>query len=733
MRNIGKHSGKQALRSRAQAAYTLIELAIVMVVAGVMVASGAAAYNLYIRTQQDLTTDNNLSAVVAAFNNYLIQWGSYPCPAPINVTRANANYGKQGDCTNQTVLPGNFDSTTGVYIELGVRLPVPTLPANATPASMGTGTNPLRVRRGMVPFRTLGLPEEVAYDGYGARLNYAVTESLANASSYDSTIGVIDIVNFQKKSLLKADPGETTAGASAHYILFSSGRDHAGAYGREGAQMQPCATAAPATADSENCNTSLTSTTAVYEASEYAEGHVVDVPNVNGDHHFDDHTKYFSSVEEPLWKVSSSSGFHIADLATAQNANKVVGIGETPTSTGAQVQVAGVVHASQDIHASQYCPPPYTTTPTGCFQAGTNLTCPAGFYLMGIDTNTPRCIDVTQLGSGCGPGQLAHGFDAKSGKLLCATVQSCPMANITLCQPPSVLVADIRTLPASLNQTTWTNNGGLNGGYSGDSYWQSWTCNGSGWQQTGSGGACACTPMSGTTTINCDAYYGYGTGTFSGTVSTTSTVTCSPYNSTSSTNTGGCACTATSQTQSVNCGTGYTGGPLQQQRNWTCSGKNNGSWGSWVTTSGTCTCDSSATQTQTLTTCPAGYTGTITQQRNFQCPGGTWGAWTTTSNNCTCTGQTQYQSIGCTAPQTGTQDQSRTLDCSTGTWSAWTTYQNNCGTPVYTWRAVSNPVTGFTSGLTISLGDTCSTVNAQSSCSAPNGSTFNHYDICQCE
>lgn len=682
-----------AARNCRQAGYTILESAIVMVVVGLMMASFATAYNIYLKTQAEQKTDNNASQVINALDNYLIQAGSYPCPARSDALRTDVDYGVAGDCTSTAVAVGNCAS--GICVETSNRAG----PALAAP----------RVRRGMVPFRTLALPEETAEDGYKTRFDYVVTEALAVPSTYNQKNGAIDVQDAAGTSLVKPPTG---TGGSVHYLLIGKGPDRLGGYTRFGVQASPCPTG---TLDAENCNTSTTSPAdlAIYRMAEYSEA--------RGATHFDDYVKYSSSVETPLWKIADAGGFHINDLINAGPGAGLgkVAIGMATAATGAlaaPLQVAGRVHASADVLANELCPS--GSPSSGCFPVAHNMDCAPGTYTTGIDNNTIRC--APQMTISCPPGQIARGIGA-GGVVNCQTVVNCPVQNKTVCSGTPAQTTYV--LPSGYQTNTWTTP------ITGYSFQATYVCGASGnWVTQSSTGVCDCTPVDEYYPVTCNSQM---SGNWSGSITVHHVHTC-PANTDTYTNTAsGCTCVPTTETSTGGCPSGFSGS-ITYQRSWTCSSASAGSWSSWTTTANTCTCVPSS-ETQTFS-CAVGYSGSITQQRNFTCPAATWSSWAPVSNTCTCTGATQYQTIGCVAPLSGSRDQSRTYNCATDTWNPWTTYQDNCGTVVYTWRDVSTASGPFGGALSVSKGSTCTTQGAVSACSAAaGGGQYWHYDTCECQ
>ena len=730
-------------RVKALGGYTLIEFAIVLSVTGVLIAAFATAYNIYLKSQQQLTTENNATAVMSAVSNYLIQNGAYPCPARSNAKRTDADYGIATQCDPTK----NVDNGVTPAYPLSLSYPCSATSPGAGSVGCTVGahaagtcenglcweisdrvpalTKPL-VRRGMVPFRTLGLAEDYALDGYKSRFAYGVTEALAVPGTYSISNGGVDVVDQFGTSMIKPPTGST--GGSGHFVLFSSGLDRAGAYSREGVVMFPCPTVG---LDAENCNTSLINSQAVYRLAPYSESHLGS--GTVADWHFDDSVKYFSTVQTPLWKIADSTGYHIVDLVNAGTLG-VVGIKQPnpATAVGAYsltADVSGVVHTPTNIDTAQLCPP---GSSSNCFPVAHNIACPPGQSATAIPggVNNPLGLSCTVTPQVVCPKignvqTLMVGVTA-SNTLICASNSNCPVTNGTLCNP---VPGTPYTLPAAATGTTQTVSAGF-------SYQENWKCVGGNWQRQSTSGICNCTPGSAVTnTTTCVNQYGTGAGTWTGNFTTTTTTTCSPYNVSSAT-VNNCICTPTTQNQSNACPVGYTGGPVTQTRNWTCAA-NVGTWGSWTTTGGTCTCNSSATQTQTIG-CPTGYTGSgILQKSTFNCAASppAWGPWVTQTNSCVCdSSTTDYQTIGCTAPLVGTKNQSRNYNCVTDSWGPWTTYQDNCGSPTFIWQAVSNQTGPFGAPLSITMGNTCATQGTTASCSAPaGGGQYWHYDTCQCE
>src|SRR5690606_23267102 len=95
------HRFKTARREHS-AGYTLIEIAVVMTIAGILVAAFLGAYTVYNKHRAAALTAERAQIIVEAIREYQQTNGFYPCPAPMEVARGAGGYGHAGDCS----IPG---------------------------------------------------------------------------------------------------------------------------------------------------------------------------------------------------------------------------------------------------------------------------------------------------------------------------------------------------------------------------------------------------------------------------------------------------------------------------------------------------------------------------------------------------------------------------------------------------------------------------------------------------
>lgn len=136
--------------------FTLIEIAITLVIVGIM---GGGILMLYNMAEKQRTTDitsQNMRIIVEALSTFVESAGRLPCPA--DPGRNDDLFGWEWGVTTATIAAGR---------------PLPPV----TCRTWGAGADPGNV--GIVPFLTLGLPEEVTRDAWGRYFTYAVSPVFA--------------------------------------------------------------------------------------------------------------------------------------------------------------------------------------------------------------------------------------------------------------------------------------------------------------------------------------------------------------------------------------------------------------------------------------------------------------------------------------------------------------------------------------------------------------------------
>lgn len=414
----------------SQSGYTLLQVAIALVVIGVLMAPMISSYNLYKKNQKIAQTAETIQTVTTALQTFRDINGFYPCPAPLKTPRSLVGYGTATACLTDPAITGlasgACDSVAGICIEQAFPARAATLAALTPPASP-------RVIVGALPFRTLQLDESQALDLYGTRLVYAITESMTDLATINDSNGAISVRKIDGTPLLTPD-------GSATFFIYSPGENGLGGYGKEGALIAACAGVG---ADTQNCTDGFedgnTTADAVY---------ISDVQNdAPGAAFFDDATGYFSDRNNPMWRRTTADPEVIEDLSP-----NAVGIGRVSSAissamldiapnTGdvaalwARDQGTGPLELS-GLHVQRVC----KSDQTSCFEPsvlagdpdlGTGgMKCAAGF-MVGIENGNPICDNISFT---CPPGKILTGI-AANGQPQCGNrpQPNCPAATKTEC------------------------------------------------------------------------------------------------------------------------------------------------------------------------------------------------------------------------------------------------------------------------------------------------------------
>ena len=622
--------------------FTLIEMAMVIMILGFIIAAFTPMYKVYLDDKAARETQADIDNLSAAIGSFRSMNGRYPCPASLVAQRGDDAYGRE-NCSNlnTAVAVGSCDiaaSGTGICRERAI----PTrLVDYRDPYAVGNpqlnNVSPI-VRVGAVPFRELGIPEKAAYDGYENRIQYAVTENLMNDVTFTQEAGGIDIVNNDTPQASIVAPA-----GSAHFLILSLGKNANGAFDKFGGR-QPCV------AGLENINCDV-------GRSQYRL-----MPHSNaGASRFDDVMTYFTQSEVPLWKLSTNPEaqdaiVQIPDGDVGMNFASATGgfRGEAGDATGTnQIDVIGDLRASDDpgspavagnIMSDTICP--LSTPETDCFTPaalagnkteGTGgMECPDGLYMVAIAKGSPVCMEAELK---CEYG-IMTGIDA-DGRAICTTPVGCDAASVNLCSESFTLEAGFggedRTVTAGLTAI------------------RTFRCIDGSWEQLTlpSEGVCTCANLA-------------------------------------------------QQRRNGSCGPGFTGTVLGQTRDWVCptDASPPGTMPAWTpwsppsyggvaqtyTYPANSSCRCIGDSQDRLPVCgpnkvPYDANGDVVskQTRTMTCSAngltGTWGAWTP-AYECKCVPPdetTETQTVRCTGNHdpNSTKTQERVFDVNTCGWSGW--------------------------------------------------------------
>jgi len=201
---------------------SLVEIAIAMLIISAAFGSIVATLPSSLRGDEITQINSKLDKIEKAIYAFYHQNGYIPCPAEVTIARTDSTYGVSTDCS---AAP-----PSGV--------------TDMTPTSMS-------IRLGMVPFKSLNLPEDYAYDSWDMRINYGIVKGLGvNSTTFNTTsLTVADPFTINDASGTKIN--QFGANTFVAYALWSGGKNRKGTHAVSGVANISCGSSG---LDYENCN-----------------------------------------------------------------------------------------------------------------------------------------------------------------------------------------------------------------------------------------------------------------------------------------------------------------------------------------------------------------------------------------------------------------------------------------------------------------------------------------------
>ncbi len=337
-----------------QSGFTLLEIALVILISGFVMIAAAEAIKLYTINLKYDKTLKHLKITQSAINEFYGLEGRYPCPADPTLPPSHSGYGIE-QCRSSADLTNNTDSCNGAPANLFC-------PAQGTIFSRDGDQNgqPDIVMIGIVPFRTLyenikytPYSENYRLDGYSTYLSYAVTEHMTNRFIHN----VLNPANPNTGGIRIEDENNislTVPPNSAHYALYSHGDNRKGGYSSAGVMIDNClvslipgnppapAAPGPTAAGSniddeiENCDNN----DAIFRKG---------IRSIANNNNYNDDVLFFKATgARSLWKTSLANQNHIYNTNLGN-----VGVGtQNPTHT---LHVAGDLSAQTSTVSNSYC------------------------------------------------------------------------------------------------------------------------------------------------------------------------------------------------------------------------------------------------------------------------------------------------------------------------------------------------------------------------------------------
>lgn len=278
-----------------QSGFTLVELSIVIIIVGLLTAGGLAVGSSMVERAAYIDTQKHIRQIQQSLRDYYVVYGRLPCVARFTDVPGNSTFGVElPNCISNFSTPGNTARDT-------------------------SGNPPVRI--GMLPVRTLGLPDSAAQDKYGNRIVYAVTEAMTDIGEFGDNPGAITIRDVADNAIL----------TEAVYFVASNGRDRKGAYSYLNGTINT-ACGSSDNRDVLNC----TLNTAEFRDAPYNNGDIEDM-------FFDDITSWapkyhFTATDTKSSSLWATAGPHIYSVGTDGNPSTTnVGIGTASPAEGASL------------------------------------------------------------------------------------------------------------------------------------------------------------------------------------------------------------------------------------------------------------------------------------------------------------------------------------------------------------------------------------------------------------
>lgn len=185
--------------------FSLVELSVVLIIIGVTLGSGLTLATKKTEADKAYETETKLDNIEEALTLHLGDNLRLPCPADGSLAFSNASFGDEGTPSSTACASSNFNDSGNVYA-------------------------------GIIPTKTLGLPDDQAIDGWGRRFTYVIDYRLANNTTTNGTCSGNSNC-FQATtngSITVNDASGTARTTQAVYVLISHGKNGHGAYLRNG-------------------------------------------------------------------------------------------------------------------------------------------------------------------------------------------------------------------------------------------------------------------------------------------------------------------------------------------------------------------------------------------------------------------------------------------------------------------------------------------------------------------
>jgi prepilin-type N-terminal cleavage/methylation domain-containing protein len=197
--------------------FTLIEMAIVIVIIGLLTSGVIAGVTPVVQSARFTQTEGRLKRIESALVLYVMENGCLPCPANGTVALGGVNAGWSATQALVYYGPGNTSGQNR-----------PCADAACIGDAAGNGAV------GILPWKTLGLGVDDAQDPWGGMITYAVAAELTRTSG--TSMQRTPPAAYPAGSLLVDNTADVRQTSAAAFVVISHGRDGAFSFRTNGAQ-----------------------------------------------------------------------------------------------------------------------------------------------------------------------------------------------------------------------------------------------------------------------------------------------------------------------------------------------------------------------------------------------------------------------------------------------------------------------------------------------------------------
>gem|GEM_PF-2187751 len=400
--------------------FSLVEMAMVITIAGIIMAASAQVYSMYMKERHIRITYERMNKISEAMQDFYDSQGRYPCPSDPSAVDGIE------DCSGFKTANAKDTLYNGLVLEGGAAddvligsVPYETLRLGLEDTNVYTNPPTSDEDVYAASYEVIGGID--AIDDWGRQVTYVVSEALTNQATFKAEYESINVTT---------EDGISLVNPAAAWVLISHGDDGAGAYTSEGELFKTSdCLGYEATAASDNCDlnpgagefTVISGLRNLVRGTKYFDDIVVfSQANVNGfweaarndpsgahssaARDITNTNKGFVGVgtRHPLQSLDIRYGALQADKVTAdkicnQDGSKCIDpnnfVDECPGASCPSSRILKGITSAGVLNYDPIVPPTVTLSETGCVDDvvgacnATSKDCNTGYYVLGINSS----------------------------------------------------------------------------------------------------------------------------------------------------------------------------------------------------------------------------------------------------------------------------------------------------------------------------------------------------------